>query len=99
MTRKKEKEQEECTEMKVLSKWDYDSKKYEDHKVPEDWNVSLYEKDLSNIINCAECGEQIEFGDAYTSATIHNDYGLGFSICFGCHEEEFEEIRRRSEVY
>lgn len=98
MTRKKAKEQKKCVEMKTLQKWNYESRRYEDHKVPEEWDVSLYEKDLSNIISCAECGKSIEFGDAYTSTKIHNDYGLGFAVCFGCHEEEIEEIKRRREV-
>lgn len=98
MTRKKAKEQKKYVEMKTLQKWNYENRKYEDHKVPKEWDVSLYEKDLSNIINCAECGKSIEFGDAYTSTKIHNDYGLGFAVCFGCHEEEIEEIKRRREV-
>lgn len=72
----------------ILNKWDYGTRKYESHEVPDDWNVRLYSADMDELINCAECGKKLTFGDAYTSLDIHNSVGFGYSVCPKCHEKE-----------
>lgn len=72
----------------TLRKWNYATIKYEPHEVPDDWNVRLYSSDMDELINCAECGKKLLFGDAYTSLDIHNSCGMGYSVCPKCHEKE-----------
>ena len=77
----------------TLRKWNYETRKYEPYEVPTEWNVSLYSADMDELINCAECGEQLTFGDSYTSLDIHTSIGLGYGVCPKCHEKEIKRYR------
>ena len=39
---------------------------------------------------CAACGRTINEHNAYTSAAIQNDIGIGYLICKSCYEHELE---------
>ena len=41
-------------------------------------------------LNCAACGRTINEHNAYTSAAIQNDIGIGYLICKSCYEHELE---------
>jgi len=75
-----------------LSKWNYKTHKYEDFDSPA-VNPSLYETDMSKMVDCANCGKTLEFGDMYTSKTIHTEIGLGYGVCSNCYEKEIDEFR------
>lgn len=80
-----------------LSKWNYDTKEYDDYEVPDDWKCKLsYAMDMDEIVNCPHCGKEVKYGDCYTSLEIHSKSGLGFSVCDKCYEEE---IKRRKKKY
>ena len=80
----------------ALQKWDYEQHKYLPYFVPTDWKISLFSQDMDELINCCQCGEEIKFGDTYTSNEIHTDLGLGYCVCEKCHEAEM--IRKYREV-
>lgn len=67
-------------------KWDFENKKYNDYETPK--LASMYETDMSMIIECAECGKPALFGKCYTSRAIHNQHGMAYSVCLNCYQEE-----------
>lgn len=79
--------------------WDPEKKYYKEYQPPKKWKVTL-RAELEDIINCAACGTEVIYGDAYTSRFIHNHIGLGYSVCKKCYiwetkEEKKQEIRKR----
>lgn len=44
------------------------------------------------MIDCAECGCELAFGESYTSRLIHNELGFGYAVCARCYEAEFREM-------
>ena len=43
----------------ILNKWNYKKHIYEPFEVPDDRDVRLYVNDLTEVINCANCGKSI----------------------------------------
>ena len=41
-------------------------------------------------LNCAACGHIINEYNAYTSAVIQNDIGIGYLICKNCYDHELK---------
>ena len=77
--------------MKIIRKWNYDTRQYDPYEVPEDWNIPLYCEDLETVINCVNCGEKVLYGDCFTSLVLHSAHGLGYAVCPECHEKEIKE--------
>lgn len=75
----------------IMKKWNYETHQYEEYKVPSDWNVSMYETDMDKVVNCAECGKQIKYGESYTSVKIHDEAGFGYAVCYDCHCKGLKE--------
>ena len=75
-----------------MKKYNEKTKQYEPYSVPDSWHCPLT-ANFKEAINCASCGQILEFGDGYTSMQIHNDYGFGYTVCEHCHEKEWKEIR------
>ena len=74
----------------ILQKWNGKKHKYEDYKIPNDWNVKTYSKNMEEKINCAQCGKKIAFGDCYTSLEIHTELGFGYGVCEKCYQKEWQ---------
>jgi len=72
----------------MLRKWNNNKKIYEPYQVPNTWKVSLYEIDMDKIVNCANCGKELKFGECYTSKTIHTEIGMGYGVCEECYNKE-----------
>lgn len=80
----------------ILKKWNYKTHKYDDFKVPDEWNCKNYTNDMEEIINCPHCGKKTPFGECYTSLEIHTPYfGFGYGVCKECYQKEWE--RRNNE--
>ena len=73
----------------ILNKWNYRKHKYEPYKIPDNWNVKTYSEDMDELINCAQCGKKIKFGDGYTSLEVHTNLGIGYSVCDKCWDKEY----------
>ena len=78
----------------MLRKWNYKTHEYDHYEVPDEWNVSAFEADMDTIVNCAECGKLITFGQGYTSRKIHTFFGMGYVVCKDCYDKEIEEELR-----
>ena len=78
----------------MLRKWNYKTHEYDPYEVPDEWNVSAFEADMDTIVNCAECGKLITFGQGYTSRKIHTPFGMGYVVCKDCYNKEIEEELR-----
>lgn len=72
----------------VVGRWNYEKHDYDPHRIPDSWNCKMYSDDMDEIINCAQCGREITFGEAYTSWEIHGGLGFGYMVCEDCHIEE-----------
>lgn len=78
----------------VLRKWNNKAHEYDPYEVPGDWYVSIFEVNMDTVVNCAECGKKIMFGQGYTSRKIHTRYGMGYVVCKDCYGKEIEEELR-----
>ncbi len=81
--------------MKQALKWDFEKREYFPVEIPD--GSSLFEKDMDEVVSCAECGQPVTFGECYTSRTIHSPYGFGYAVCPECHEKEWEEEEKANE--
>ena len=43
---------------------------------------------MDKIVNCANCGKELKFGECYTSKTIHTEIGMGYGVCEECYDKE-----------
>ena len=73
---------------RVLRRYTPKSPEMEVHTVPDDWNVKVYSEDVDEIINCADCGKELRYGDAYTSLEIQSRKGFGYCVCKDCSDRE-----------
>ena len=71
-----------------LKKWSYKDRKYHPYEVPNTWNVKNYSSDMDEIVNCAECGKEMKYGEGFCSRLIHSDMGFGYTVCTECYFEE-----------
>lgn len=79
----------------ILQKWNFATHQYELFDSPA-VNVKLIAMDLDEHVDCANCGKDMEYGDGYTSRTIHNNAGLGFPVCEDCYTVERENEHEQS---
>lgn len=77
-----------------MKKYNEETKQYEPYEIPEEWNCPIMTMNMKTVVNCVSCGKHIEFGDGYTSMQIHNDYGMGYTVCAECHEREWQERQK-----
>jgi hypothetical protein len=78
-------------------KWNFINHEYEPYETPDEWVVPLVCRDMDLLVNCANCGKQLIYGETFTSKAIHNITGLGFGVCSDCYaiERELDEIERK----
>ena len=82
----------------ILNKWNYETHKYDQYSVPDEWNCQTYSSDMKEIVNCPHCGKELGFGNTYTSLEIHTPvFGFGYGVCRECHEKELERRRKYKE--
>ncbi len=81
----------------ILQKWNWSKHTYEDYEVPNNWVCKCYSDDMNEIVNCPHCGEQITFGESYTSMEIHTDLGFGYAVCGDCYDKEWNR-RKDGEI-
>ena len=56
--------------------------------------ASMYETDMTMIIECAECGKPLLYGNGFTSRKIHNKQGMAYSVCRNCSDMERQEQQK-----
>lgn len=71
----------------LLQKWDPGKHVYRPFNSPA-LKTILVTRDMSTLIDCAECGKEIEFGLSYTSRMIHTEIGFGYPVCEECYKKE-----------
>ena len=80
--------------MKAL-KWNHGKHEYEKCDIPP--KSKLYSDDMNEIVQCAQCGRELYYGDTFTSMEIHTGRGFGYGVCEGCHLVEWSR-RLRNEL-
>lgn len=49
------------------------------------WKI-LHTENMNTMINCASCGKELQYGDAYTAHCFNTDSGMfGLPICEKCY--------------
>ena len=82
-----------------MKKRNFQTHRFEDYTVQEDWKVSMYEKDAEKQINCAECGKPIKFCESFTSRRIYDDMGMfGYAVCYDCHISGLKERMENGDI-
>lgn len=74
-----------------IQKWNPKKHVYESYEPNPEWKLILLSDDMDELVNCAQCGKKIKFGDSYTSKQIHNPIGLGYPVCESCYEVELKK--------
>lgn len=69
----------------IIQKWNEKTKEYIEHFVPYNWNIKLLSDDMSETINCVNCGKEMEFGEGLTSLRYHTVFGMGYYECQDCY--------------
>lgn len=76
-----------------LRRWNPEAREYRPYDVPDGWRVSCYEEDMGAMVDCAECGRRLPYGETYTSLRVHTPGGFGYGVCEECYQREAEECR------
>lgn len=79
----------------ILQKWSFRTLQYEPFESPAKL-LMLYSEDMEAEVDCANCGKRMDYGDSYTSTTIHTVIGLGYPVCE--HYYEAELVAREAEA-
>lgn len=74
-----------------MLKYDFKTNQYYEYSTPDDWYVTCRDEELDTLINCANCGKRITYGEGYTSRKIHNSIGFGYVVCQACCQTEAKE--------
>lgn len=72
----------------IAQKWNDKENKYLPYELPE--KASCFEYNMNEVICCADCGNEMTYGEGYTSLYIHTPMGFGYSVCKKCYAEEFQ---------
>lgn len=79
--------------MRLVRKYDVEKREMIDWYIPREWRTALWNTNMNDIVNCAQCGKELKYGDCYTSRELMNGAGLGYGVCGACYQKE----RRRLE--
>lgn len=76
----------------MTGRWNFSTREYEPYTIPADWVCPLggIDFDFDQIVNCAECGRELPYGQTFTSMRIHTPMGLGFGVCETCYSAEHD---------
>jgi len=72
----------------IAGRWNYQKCEYESYELP--LRSMAYSEDMEEIIQCAQCGKYIKYGESYTSLEIHTDIGIGYMVCDECSRQEYK---------
>ena len=75
----------------LIQKWNDTKNDYEPYEVPDSWKLPLYSNDMTEPINCVNCGCTMTFGDGYTSHRYHTNSGFGYYECEKCYFDYLQE--------
>lgn len=68
-------------------KWNWHKHEYEPYDLPE--GSLMYHYDMDKKVACAQCGQEITYGDSYNSWEVHNNIGIGYAVCEKCYKQEW----------
>ena len=78
--------------VKSAIKWNAKEHRYEPYTLPD--GAECFCDDFERFVKCAQCGEELPFGETYTSLEIHTPtLGMGYGVCHKCYNEEWKRRR------
>jgi len=77
-----------------MQKYDFIKKQYTPYTPPQNGHCDIMVH-ANEELNCAACGRTINKHNAYTSAAIQNDIGIGYLICKSCYEHELKKKKKK----
>lgn len=72
-----------------MQKYNFMTKQYTPYTPPQNGRYDIMARPNEGL-NCAACGRIINGYNAYTSAAIQNDIGIGYLICKNCYDHELK---------
>ena len=78
--------------MRMIRKYDVEKREMIDWYVPREWRLALWNTNMDERVNCAQCGTEHKYGDCYTSRELMNGAGLGYGVCSKCYVKERARI-------
>lgn len=78
----------------ILNKWNYNTHSYDKVNISDVYNCKTYSNDMNEIVHCPHCGDEIKFGESYTSLEFHTKLGFGYAVCENCYELEMERRKQ-----
>lgn len=85
--------------MKQALRWDFEKREFFPTEIPDGSSPFFpFEKDMDKVVNCAECGQPVTFGECYPSRIIRtNNFVFSYIVCPECHKKELEEEEKTNE--
>jgi len=78
-----------------MYKYDSKTRKVIPYTPPvKDGNYTVYCDNMDDVINCAQCGKEITFGEGYSSIEIFSG-PWSHLVCDDCKEKEYERAHIR----
>lgn len=76
-----------------MKKWNRQKHIYEDFTPPD--GEYILTRDMDQKTTCPQCGQEVVFGNCYTSMEIYTDDGFwGIPVCEKCYEKEWERRKK-----
>lgn len=69
----------------IAKRMNYKTRKYEPCHVPDN---AVIMAGLNDVVQCANCGRPVRFGNTFSSSDICNDVGIDYAVCLDCYRSE-----------
>lgn len=75
----------------IINKWNHENHGYQEELYDADkYNLKTHGDDMDEIINCPHCYSELPLGASFTSLEYHTPLGIGYCVCYRCHQEELK---------
>lgn len=72
-----------------INKWNFRLKKYELFEIPNNRNICFSSNNMSQVIQCVNCGKELTVGESNISLQYHTNMGFGYCVCNSCYQDEW----------
>lgn len=75
----------------IINKWNQDNKGYQEEEFdPGKYNLKTFTDVMNEVIHCPHCLQELHLGESYTSIEYRTPLGVGYCICYRCHQKELQ---------
>lgn len=81
----------------IVNRWNPRTHEYEDHYIKHPDRIRVYDVDLDEYCDCAQCGHPTLIRMSFRSLEIEGSDGYPFSVCYPCHIREVVSAKMEDE--